>query len=148
MPRKAKRPCRVRGCPELTELPSGYCAEHEKQMWQEWQAKRKANYVRPPEYNKRYDRHWREIRKAFLVRNPLCEMCKRQGKYTAAQEVHHIKALADGGDNRMSNLMALCKSCHSKITYAENNRGGGSQWQKTEQCAAEQERAQVKSESH
>lgn len=122
MPRKAKRPCRVRCCPELTESASGYCPKHEKEKWQEWQNKRKQYYVRPPEYSKRYDRHWREIRAAFLAANPLCEMCKRQGKYTMANEVHHIKALSDGGDNRRNNLMALCKSCHSKITYEENRR--------------------------
>ena len=122
MPKKAKRPCRYRGCPELTDLPSGYCVEHDKQKTLEWQRKLRENYVRPEGYNKRYGRQWQKIRNAFITLNPLCEMCKRQGRYTLAEEIHHIKPLSQGGTNEFENLMALCKSCHSKITFEENYR--------------------------
>jgi len=54
----------------------------------------------------------------------LCEQCKSEGRLTAAEEVHHILPLADGGTNDESNLMALCKSCHSKITAASGNGKG------------------------
>lgn len=119
MPRKAKRPCRYKGCPELTESASGYCEKHEKLIESQYN-----KYGRTPEAKRRYGRQWQKTRAAFLAINPLCEMCKRQGRYTLAQEVHHIKAVVDGGTNEFENLMALCKSCHSKITYAENNGRG------------------------
>ena len=43
---------------------------------------------------------------------------------TAAQEVHHIVPLAEGGTHDEDNLMALCKSCHSRITVREGGRWG------------------------
>ena len=120
MPQKAKRPCRFKNCPALTDSPSGYCKEHEKLIESNYN-----RFGRTPEAKKRYGYKWRKIRAAFLAANPLCEMCKRQGKYTAANEVHHVKPLADGGTNDFENLMPLCKSCHSKITMTDFNRGRG-----------------------
>ena len=115
MPRKAKRPCRFKNCPALTDSASGYCQEHEKPTLQE-QRRIYNQFGRTPEAKKRYNYQWRKLRAFFIARNPFCEMCKRQGKFTAATEVHHIKPLADGGTNDFENLMPLCKSCHSKIT--------------------------------
>ena len=122
MPRKAKRPCRYRGCPRLTDSSSGYCPEHEK-----LHAKHYDKYFRSPEHNKRYGSKWRKLRARFLNAHPLCEQCRLQGRYTLATEVHHIKPLADGGTNDLSNLMPLCKSCHSRITLTTENaqRGRG-----------------------
>lgn len=115
MPQKAKRPCRYKNCPALTNSASGYCAEHERQATLE-RHKHYNHYGRTPEAKRRYGYQWQKIRAAFLAGNPLCEMCKRQGIFTAANEVHHIKPIADGGTNDFENLMALCKSCHSRIT--------------------------------
>jgi len=117
MPRKPKRPCSYPGCGRLTD--GQYCDEH-RQV-----AERQYNrYQRDPDTNKRYGRAWRRIRARFLLRHPLCEQCKSEGRLTAAEEVHHILPLADGGTNDESNLMALCKSCHSKITAASGNGKG------------------------
>ena len=115
MPRKAKRPCRFRGCPRLTDSTSGYCPEHEKIQVRAY------DKARAFEHNKNYGYQWRKLRKRFLDAHPLCEQCQFQGRYTLATEVHHIKPLADGGNNDESNLMALCKSCHSRITLRSEN---------------------------
>ena len=115
MPRKAKRPCQYRGCPRLTESTSGYCEEHEKE-----QVRHYDKYIRIG-HNQRYGYQWRKLRARFLNAHPLCEQCKASGRYTAATEVHHIKPLADGGTNDERNLMALCKSCHSRITLTTEN---------------------------
>ena len=119
MPRKAKRPCRFGGCPKLTESTSGYCAEHEKIQTQHYDKFQRVDH------NKRYGYKWRKLRARFLTAHPLCEQCKAQGRYTAATEVHHIKPLADGGTNDENNLMALCKSCHSRITMTTENLNRG-----------------------
>ena len=115
MPHKAKRPCKYPGCPNLTDRD--YCAEHISQARYEYN-----HYRRDPETQKRYGSQWRKIRALYVKAHPLCEECLRHGRTTPVQEVHHIIPLADGGTHDFSNLMSLCKSCHSAITIAETNR--------------------------
>ena len=50
----------------------------------------------------------------------LFEKCLEEGRLTEAEQVHHIKPLAEGGDHSDGNLMSLCSSCHAKI---HANRG-------------------------
>ncbi len=45
-----------------------------------------------------------------------------QEKLTTAEEVHHVTPLSRGGTHDRSNLMALCKKCHSEITAREGGR--------------------------
>lgn len=120
LPTKAKRPCRYKTCPLLTDSASGYCPQHEKLMESNYN-----KFGRTSEEKSRYNYKWRKIRAIFLSRNPLCEVCRQNGRFTTATEVHHIKPLADGGTNDFKNLMALCKSCHSRITLTTENRGRG-----------------------
>lgn len=115
MPYKAKRPCKYPGCPNLTDRD--YCAEHISQARYEYE-----HYRRDPETKKRYGSQWRKIRALYVKTHPLCEECLKNGRTTPVQEVHHIIPLADGGTHDFSNLMSLCKSCHSAITMAETNR--------------------------
>ena len=63
-----------------------------------------------------YDKRWQRIRLMHLRHNPLCYDCNTKCQVTAANEVHHIIALADGGTHNTDNIMSLCKSCHSKRT--------------------------------
>lgn len=122
MPHKPKRPCRYSGCPNLTADSSGYCNAHKS-----LQVNHYNKYFRPYKNSERYGYQWRKLRSCFLAANPLCELCKQEGKFVEATEVHHIKPLADGGTNNFENLMPLCKSCHSKITLTTFNqqRAGG-----------------------
>lgn len=68
---------------------------------------------------KRYGSKWRKIRNRYINNNPLCEECLKDGKFTKAEEVHHILPLRRGGNHDESNLMALCKSCHSRISVLD-----------------------------
>jgi 5-methylcytosine-specific restriction endonuclease McrA len=51
----------------------------------------------------------------------LCEECKKHGKITPAEEVHHKIKLTPENINRPEitlnwrNLIALCKDCHMKM---------------------------------
>jgi 5-methylcytosine-specific restriction protein A len=63
-----------------------------------------------------YTSKWRKLSKLYLKSHPLCTECNRHGKLTPATEVHHIIPIAHGGTGDFSNLMPLCKICHSKIT--------------------------------
>ena len=99
MPTKPLKPCYCNGCPELTSKK--YCDNHKH-------LNRKKS--------KHYNSHWRRIRSNFLKINPFCKECYKNNKLTAANEVHHIIPVYEGGTDDYDNLMALCKSCHSKIT--------------------------------
>ena len=49
---------------------------------------------------------------------PLCADCEQAGRTTAAEEVHHKVRISLAPEKRLDfdNLLALCKSCHSKRT--------------------------------
>ena len=101
MPRKPKHPCGYPGCPELTDRQ--YCPAHQKLVTSQYN-----RHGRTPEMKKRYNGAWPAIRRRFIAAHPLCEMCRREGRVTAAAEVHHIVSLSAGGTHDESNLMALC----------------------------------------
>lgn len=109
MPRKPKKPCKYPGCPRLTE--GTYCTEHAHLMYQRYNRER-----RDPEINGRYQNdEWRALREEYIVAYPFCEICRRHGRLVRAEEVHHIRPLAEGGSNSFSNLISLCHRCHARI---------------------------------
>ncbi len=110
MPKKPKRPCRFANCPKLTEDKSGYCIEHKKIMQRHYD-----KFTRGYDTHERYGGNWKKIRDRYIRQNPLCEMCRAEGKFTAGTIVHHIKPLSEGGTNEEKNLMTVCTGCHEKI---------------------------------
>lgn len=60
-----------------------------------------------------------ELRKRRLAAEPLCRMCKAQGKTTAATVPDHIKPLALGGEDVDSNIRCLCAEHHDQVTRQE-----------------------------
>lgn len=110
MPRKPKKPCSYPGCPELIEDGS-YCKKHQRDVNRYYE-----KYKKDPLTKKRYGSKWRKIRNRYINDNPLCEQCLKDGGFTKEQEVHHILPLRCGWNRDKSNLMSLCKSCHSRIS--------------------------------
>ena len=116
--------CNWPGCNRLTT--GRYCEEHAL----EYEKQKKEKGI---EYNRSrvgatkagYGIDWQRARRAYLSKNPLCEMCKTRGKIVPAILVHHVKEISQGGD-RLSedNMMALCNDCHEKI-HSKNR------WKKT-----------------
>ncbi len=58
----------------------------------------------------------------------FCELCFERGIIVPTEEIHHKLPLSEGGTHDRSNLIALCKSCHSTIhakrgDYWGNRRG-------------------------
>ena len=115
MPMRPKRPCSYPGCPRLTE--GRFCEEHKKQAIRQYE-----RYARDPVAKRRYGSVWQKIRARFLSKHPLCEECRKEGRLTKATEVHHILPLDHGGTHDESNLMALCKPCHSRISIEMGDR--------------------------
>lgn len=112
MPFKPKSPCHEKGCVNVCEYGEMYCAEHLHKY------KRNVDAMRGSANSRGYNAEWRRERARYLNEHPLCEECRKQGRYTAATEVHHIRA--HRGDQTLfwdrSNWQALCKACHSAKT--------------------------------
>jgi len=114
MPYRLKKPCAYPGCPELVGAGERYCEKHKT-----------ARRTRDKEYKARRtdleeqafyktDR-WRKLRQWKLRQNPLCEICKREGRTTVAKLVDHIKPIKEGGDwMAVDNLQSLCVRCHNR----------------------------------
>jgi 5-methylcytosine-specific restriction protein A len=114
MPHKPKRPCGHSGCANLSD--GYYCERHRFEHHRDYNT-----FRRDPATNKKYGGAWRKIRARFIAANPLCEGCKKLGRFVPATEVHHVKPLSEGGGHEWNNLMSLCHSCHSAITMSATN---------------------------
>ena len=106
MPYRPKKPCRHPGCAKLTD--GRYCEEHISLHPEVIRSAAKRGYGS----------------KAYLREHPLCEICKRNGKYVQAAVVDHVKP--HRGDSKLfwdkSNWQSLCKPCHDKKTGNEDSR--------------------------
>tara|TARA_Y100001973_G_C5181788_1_gene325329 strand:- start:286 stop:627 length:342 start_codon:yes stop_codon:yes gene_type:complete len=91
---------------------------------------RKRSWIKTmPKHTRQHDntkfyqsKAWRMTRKFYIKDNPLCEMCKRKGKTTAAQMVDHITPISIGGMAvalNTKNLQSLCNKCHAKKSSYE-----------------------------
>ncbi|APW60471.1 HNH endonuclease signature motif containing protein [Paludisphaera borealis] len=60
---------------------------------------------------------WKKCRALALRRQPLCPECLKNGVHSPSVEVHHVKDLAEGGDQySLDNLQPLCKMHHGTVT--------------------------------
>ena len=55
-----------------------------------------------------------------------CECCECDAPFTDSSgkpylEVHHVRQLADGGSDRISNAVAICPNCHREIHYGQGS---------------------------
>jgi len=115
MPRRPKHPCSHPGCPNLSD--KRFCKEHEKTANQQYE-----KYERNPQTRRRYGRAWKRIRDKYVSQHPFCEMCYERGILVKTEEVHHKSKLSDGVTHDRENLIALCKSCHSRIHAQQGDR--------------------------
>ena len=70
-----------------------------------------------PEY---HTKRWKLLRQAYLNRYPICAMCDKVNRVTAATVVDHITPISEGGDIwDEGNLQALCARCHRIKTNKE-----------------------------
>lgn len=116
MPTAAPKPCIQ--CGALVRDGTSRCDAHKVKAW----AKREG------EQQGRGGRPWRRMRDRVMQRDGgLCQPCQRNRLVTLASEVDHIVSLADGGDDAIGNLEAICKPCHRLKTAGESVAGRGVQ---------------------
>ncbi len=68
---------------------------------------------------------WRAMRKSFLNSHPLCALCEKINRDTAANTVDHIKP--HHGDPIFfwdwDNLQSLCSVCHDSVKKQQEHYG-------------------------
>lgn len=57
-----------------------------------------------------------------------CECCEQPAPFTKPSglpylEVHHVKRLASGGSDKISNAVAVCPNCHRELHHGSNSMG-------------------------
>ncbi|TKB51352.1 HNH endonuclease [Ferrimonas sediminicola] len=82
----------------------------------------------PKQYQSSVSSYQRDpVVKAWVLRNAngQCESCGNAAPFInwAGEpflEVHHLRQLADGGSDRVTNTVALCPNCHRALHYAQD----------------------------
>ena len=108
-PMRPLRLCRHIGCNAL--VTGGYCQKHTiKRDNKEYDRQRGSAASRG------YSSTWGKVRKMYLARYPLCEICQDKGKIVPAVLVHHKTPIKEGGALLgMDNMQSLCVRCHENI---------------------------------
>lgn len=60
--------------------------------------------------------HWQRTRAKVLTRDDWTCQLHLPGCLTDADQVDHIRSVADGGSDDPDNCRAVCKPCHLKVT--------------------------------
>ena len=111
MPIRAGTACPRSGCPGIVR--AGVCTRCGPLRVR---VQREHDERRGTAASRGYGGRWQRVRAMYLRAHPLCVQCQREGRVTAATDVHHIQKRRDGGPDMAENLMALCHACHSKVT--------------------------------
>lgn len=59
--------------------------------------------------------------------NGICECCNAKAPFLKENnapflEVHHLRRLADGGSDTITNAIAVCPNCHRELHYGQNKQ--------------------------
>lgn len=70
-------------------------------------------------------KEWRRLRAHVLKHEPICRMCKAEGRVSAASHVDHI--IRHNNDPKLfydlTNLQPLCPHCHNSRKQSIESRG-------------------------
>lgn len=109
MPNKLARPCRYRGCAEVTDSKEGYCATHCDNY----------NKERKESVAFYHTNQWRKLRRWHIGQNPLCVVCGKPGRV-----VDHIVPIRLGGNQLdTANLQTMCDYHHNQKRGREGAGG-------------------------
>lgn len=68
-----------------------------------------------------YDYEWQQLRKKVLEKDPTCTCTGRFCEHQSGS-CKNKQPLGKGGTNALTNLQALCATCHTKKTATEQSR--------------------------
>lgn len=67
-----------------------------------------------------YGVQWQKLRSLMLGQEPLCRLCKAEGRTAAATDLDHVVPKAKGGTDDPANLQPLCRACHDAKTRRDS----------------------------
>lgn len=109
MPNAPHRECNHPLCPNYAAR-GGYCVEHQHVV-------HKRTAGAPGQNLTPSNRRFRRLRRAFLMRHPMCNVCQIE----PARELDHVRP--HRGNARLfwdqANWQGLCKLCHCRKSYRE-----------------------------
>ena len=112
---KANRICRHPGCNKIA-TSNGYCDKHQADG-KPWAQDKDRRLFR--------GRKLQRERELLFNDQPLCVICKAEGRVSVATIRDHIVPLAEGGLDVRENCQGLCEACHNTKTQEEAKRGKG-----------------------
>jgi 5-methylcytosine-specific restriction protein A len=83
-------------------------------------------FYRDPQSRKFYNSaQWKKAKEMKLARDPLCEICRQEGRTTLAQVAHHLFPVKKGERKlELDFLVSLCHEHHNRVeTEMEKDRG-------------------------
>lgn len=112
--------CPEPGCATLVPPGQRACPVHKSERTAQSNRRRRSDPDKVSRDSFYTTARWIKLRKWFIVRNPLCTHCERDGLVTEAKHVDHIVEREDDPslEYSESNLQSLCVSCHSKKSAA------------------------------
>lgn len=125
MAQRSLRPCKQRGCKNLTRDITGYCLEH-IHIYEERKAQRNKHYDKRIRYNKDkkytkfyHSKEWERLREDILKTYNGIDIYSYyiENKIVIANTVHHIEEIKDNWDKRLDvdNLFPLSDVTHNNI---------------------------------
>lgn len=75
-----------------------------------------------------YDRNPFVVAEVLARANGVCERCKADAPFIRKKdgspylEVHHKTRLADGGEDTVTNAVALCPNCHRELHFGKHKK--------------------------
>ncbi len=111
-PYAALRPCGWPKCPALVRKQ--YCETHAPLSPSKF-----ADKARGTAASRGYGAAWKRVRDQVLREEPLCTLCKDEGRVEPSSECDHVVSRAAGGTDDRSNLRGLCQRHHRAKTARE-----------------------------
>lgn len=106
--------CAHPGCSARAMPGENRCAPHlDVQRQKESERQEQYDRRRGTAKSRGYGKEWRKVRDAKLRKEPLCYICRHEGRTTAAAVVHHRDENQYNNDD--DNLMSLCRECHERL---------------------------------
>lgn len=111
MPYKPARPCKARGCPNLTDNGTGYCSIHKHLVPERVRGDSPFAHL--------YNASWHRARKIYLKANPLCVICGREATAVDHRIPHNGNLVLFWSRD---NWQSMCKRHHDLKTSKEMNK--------------------------
>lgn len=106
----APKPCAR--CSALVYDGTTRCAAHKPVAWQS-----------RPDIKRTSGRKLQRQRSALFTREPLCRVCREEGRVAPAVIRDHIIPLGENGSDDDANIQPLCQDCSDAKTERERLRG-------------------------